>query len=184
MQDTAWVRTYNGKSVWAGGGQLGADGGLTIGYGGGAAPGTGAIIAGNVGIGTSGPAFKLDVRGAIAAGTSDLYFTDTGHNHTGIGNTTGYAAIENAANYGTLMILGRQTATGRKVDVWDSLQVNGRVRATGGTPMYRVTDARCTTGTLTTEATTTCYRCTQLAGVVSCGSVTVTNTLIGRLVDP
>lgn len=81
---------------------------------------------GNVGIGTSDPEGKLDVRGDIRAGNSDIYFTKTDHKHTGIGNTAGYAAIENAADYDALMILGRAgTSKGRYVKLWDYLQVNG-----------------------------------------------------------
>lgn len=87
---------------------------------------------GNVGIGTTEPQGKLDVRGAIYAGNSDIYFTQTDHNHTGIGNTAGFAAIENAANYAALMILGRAgTPQGRAVKLWDYLQVNGNLEVTG-----------------------------------------------------
>jgi hypothetical protein len=87
---------------------------------------------GNVGIGTTTPGAKLDVRGEIRAGNSDLYFTKTDHNHTGIGNTAGFAAIENAANYSALMILGRAGAPqGRAVKLWDYLQVNGQLDVTG-----------------------------------------------------
>ncbi len=69
---------------------------------------------------------SLEAKGAIRAGGSDLYFTETNHSHTGIGNTTGFAAIENATNYGALMILGRAgTPKGRYVKLWDYLQVNG-----------------------------------------------------------
>ena len=64
MADSSWVRTYNAKSVWVGGGLLGGDGGLTIGYGGTGSPSGGAIIAGNVGIGTVSPSSKLEVQGA------------------------------------------------------------------------------------------------------------------------
>lgn len=86
---------------------------------------------GNVGIGTTTPTGKLDVAGDIRAGNSDLYFTKTDHNHTGLGNTTGYAAIENAANYEALMIMGRAgTAKGRFVGLWDYLQVNGSMDIT------------------------------------------------------
>ncbi len=53
MQDTTWVRSYADKSVWAGNGALGSDGGLTIGYGGTTPPAGGAYIAGSVGIGTT-----------------------------------------------------------------------------------------------------------------------------------
>lgn len=87
---------------------------------------------GNVGIGTYDPQGKLDVRGDIRAGNSDIYFTRADHNHTGIGNTAGWAAIENAANYGALMILGRTgTPRGRYVRLWDYLQVNGGMDVTG-----------------------------------------------------
>lgn len=69
---------------------------------------------------------NLSVTGDIRAGNSDIYFTKTNHNHIGIGNTNGYAAIENAENYDALMILGRAgTSKGRNVKLWDYLQVNG-----------------------------------------------------------
>ncbi len=91
--------------------------------------------AGNVGIGTTTPQGKLDVSGDIRAGNSDLYFTKTDHNHTGIGNTPGWAAIENSASHESLMILGRNQGTGdsisRVVKLWDYLQVNGNLDVTG-----------------------------------------------------
>lgn len=68
------------------------------------------------------------VRGSLQAGNSDLYFTRTDHNHTGFGNTAGYAAIENGANYGCLMILGRSATVNplhRVVGLWDELNVHG-----------------------------------------------------------
>ena len=75
--------------------------------------------------------------GRILAGNSDLYFTKTDHQHSGIGNTAGYAAIENAANYDALMILGRAgTDKGRKVKLWDYLQVNGTLE----TPVLQLGD--------------------------------------------
>lgn len=87
---------------------------------------------GSVGIGTPAPQGALDVRGDIRAGNSDLYFTKTDHAHTGIGNTAGWAAIENAADYNALMILGRAgTSKGRNVRLWDYLQVNGSMDITG-----------------------------------------------------
>ncbi|MBD2037669.1 hypothetical protein H6F76_22175 [Leptolyngbya sp. FACHB-321] len=88
--------------------------------------------AGNVGIGTTTPQGKLEVSGDIRAGNSDLYFTKIDHKHTAFGNTTGFAAIENASDYGALMILGRAgTAKGRYVRLWDYLQVNGGLDITG-----------------------------------------------------
>ncbi|MFY9269858.1 MAG: hypothetical protein WAO55_08955 [Candidatus Manganitrophaceae bacterium] len=88
---------------------------------------------GKVGIGTTSPDGKLDVNGDIRAGNSDLYFTKTDHNHTGIGNAAGFAAIENdGGTYKALMILGRSIAgTGRIVKLWDFLQVNGNLEVTG-----------------------------------------------------
>lgn len=69
---------------------------------------------------------QVVMNGAVVAGNSDLYFTKTDHNHTGFGNTAGYAAIENAVSHGCLMILGRAgTGVGRQVQLWDFLQVNG-----------------------------------------------------------
>ncbi len=87
---------------------------------------------GNVGIGTVSPTAKLEVNGNIFAGNSDLYFTKIDHDHSGIGNKAGYAAIENTKNYDALMILGRAgTAKGRTVKLWDYLQVNGALDVTG-----------------------------------------------------
>lgn len=74
---------------------------------------------------------NLWTRGAIYAGSSDLYFTKTDHKHSGIGNTAGFAAIENASDYAALMILGRQVGDKRIVKLWDYLEVNGDLRVTG-----------------------------------------------------
>lgn len=55
MQDGTWNRTRNNTSIWAGTGQIGTNGGVTVGYGGNSAPSSGAIFAGIVGIGTQSP---------------------------------------------------------------------------------------------------------------------------------
>jgi len=78
-----------------------------------------------------GPISSVVIKGGIHAGNSDIYFTNTEHNHTGFGNNAGYAAIENSKNYDALMILGRAgTDRGRKVRLWDYLQVNGDMEVT------------------------------------------------------
>jgi hypothetical protein len=94
---------------------------------------SGSITAsGPVTLGKDDGSVDVVMKGAVQAARSDLYFTKTDHVHTGIGNTPGFAAIENsAAPYNALMILGRQTASGRIVKVWDQLEVNGDFRTTG-----------------------------------------------------
>lgn len=71
----------------------------------------------------------------LMIGNSDLYFTNIDHTHSAYGNETGYAAIENAANYGALMILGRnigtRSACNRIVKLWDYLEVNGKLAVNG-----------------------------------------------------
>jgi hypothetical protein len=88
---------------------------------------------GRVGIGTTTPASTLEVNGAIRAANSDIYFSETAHNHTGIGNANGFAAIENAANFNALMILGRASGPPlrRLVQVWDVLEVHGDLIVSG-----------------------------------------------------
>ena len=104
MSDYSWIRTYNSKSVWTGSGLLGSDGGLTIGYGGAAPPSGGAIIAGNVGIGTTNPGAKLDVAGIIKAdgfGRSDCVLIDSTANGGDLWCPAGYyvAGARNTSNY-------------------------------------------------------------------------------------
>jgi hypothetical protein len=74
-------------------------------------------------------------EGAVRLANSDLYFTEVNHDHTGLGNAPGNAAIENAKNYGALMILGRSNPSGgalnRMVKLWDHLQVNGPLEVVG-----------------------------------------------------
>jgi hypothetical protein len=74
---------------------------------------------------------SLRVQGDLYAANSAMYFTKTDHDHSGIGNTTGYAAIENSRGHDALMLMGRQTAAGRVVKVWDYLEVNGSLKTTG-----------------------------------------------------
>ena len=71
MQDTSWIRGYNGKGLWMGGGPIGTDGSLTVGYGGSGAAAGGAIIAGSVGIGTQSPGAKLEVSGNSTFGSEN-----------------------------------------------------------------------------------------------------------------
>jgi len=85
-----------------------------------------------------GPLARVIVGGALDAGNSDLYFTKTDHDHSEFGNTTGYAAIENAVTHNALMILGRAGVTHpnrpaarvRMVKLWDYLEVNGDLAVT------------------------------------------------------
>jgi hypothetical protein len=86
---------------------------------------------GNIGLGTPAPQKPVDVtgdalfRGAAYLGNSDLYFTNTDHPHSMIGNAPGCAAIENAADpFNTLMILGRSTPQGRSVTIFDNCTVS------------------------------------------------------------
>ncbi|MFP2927658.1 tail fiber domain-containing protein [Pyxidicoccus sp. 3LG] len=75
----------------------------------------------------------LQVQGDVHAANSAVYFTKTDHDHSGFGNTPGFAALENSRDYDSLMILGRQTATrGRVVKLWDRLEVIGKIWTTDG----------------------------------------------------
>lgn len=71
------------------------------------------------------------VNGDLRLASSDIYFTNTNHTHTGFGNTAGFAAIENAASHHSLMLLGRSgEAQGRTVMIWDYLEVHSAGGAT------------------------------------------------------
>jgi hypothetical protein len=74
-------------------------------------------------------------KSGIEAGNSDIYFTKTDHLHSTLGNPSGNAAIENASNYGSLMILGRSTPTGRVVRMWDSVGIRGGDKSTVAAPL-------------------------------------------------
>jgi hypothetical protein len=91
----------------------------------------------NVGIGTRTPDARatLDVNGKFFNTGGSLIFSTATGVHTGIGNTAGWAAIENASTtYNTLMILGRTGGIGgvRSVSIWDRLDVNGTAYCSGG----------------------------------------------------
>ena len=101
---------------------------------------TGSITAsGPVTLGKDDGSTNVVMRGPVQAAHSDMYFTKTNHNHTGIGNSSGFAAIENAANFNGLMILGRAQSPHpikpgvnlRVVRLWDFLDVQGEMRVTG-----------------------------------------------------
>ena len=68
---------------------------------------------------------KLKPALRIEAANSDIYFTKPDHTFTAAGNTIGNAAIENSSNYNGLMILGRTTAAGRLVRLWDRVGIGG-----------------------------------------------------------
>jgi hypothetical protein len=88
---------------------------------------------GNVGIGAISPADRLDVAGnlRILTGSNPIRFTsgwsgfpDPVNNQAEISNDTG--------TYKTLMIIGNKSGgLGRRVSVWDRLEVNGTLITTG-----------------------------------------------------
>ena len=121
--DTAWIRYYPRPVVIRGGSTESCT--LEIGIGNDGDDHIALMASGNVGVGTLNPQGKLHVQGSIYAGTSEIYFTDTNHGHTGIGNTPGYAALENSTAYNSLMVLGRMVNGRRKVTVYDDLVVSG-----------------------------------------------------------
>ncbi len=88
---------------------------------------------GNVGIGMLTPGEKLDVSGwtRVMSGTNPIRFTsnwsgfpDVAANQAEMGNDTG--------TYKTLMIVGNKSGgQGRKVSIWDRLEVNGSLQVNG-----------------------------------------------------
>ncbi|HEY2029748.1 MAG TPA: shufflon system plasmid conjugative transfer pilus tip adhesin PilV [Myxococcales bacterium] len=130
------------------------------------------------------------VDGAIVAAGQQLSFNNTAHAWSGWSDSaTGRATIENASDYNTLMIVGRSgTPVGRKVSVWDYLEVNGRLRTTGGTVVYTA-DCGGAAGTGAMTLQPTCTVCTNGwscggSGSDCCGFTTYNNPIAGKLVDP
>jgi len=85
--------------------------------------------------GDSEAAGKVKAGLAIEAGNSDIYFTKTDHLFTAAADTSGNAAIENSSNYNGLMILGRSTAAGRIIRMWDSVGIRGTEASTVAAPL-------------------------------------------------
>lgn len=68
------------------------------------------------------------ISGQLNLGNSDLYFTKTDHDHSGAGNELGFAALENASNYKSLMVLGRMIEDSTKnksrdITMWDRVAI-------------------------------------------------------------
>ncbi|WP_340147314.1 hypothetical protein [Ruminiclostridium josui] len=91
------------------------------------------MASGNVGIGTSNPNDKLDVSGYVRllSSSNPIRFTsswsgfpDYAENQAEICNDT--------TNYKSLMIVGNKSGKqGRKVSIWDRLEVNGILNVSG-----------------------------------------------------
>ncbi len=103
---------------------------------------------GNVGIGTSDPGAKLDVAGElqILTGSNAVHFTSQWRGWPDVGGNQ--AEISNDTNqYKTLMIVGNRSAgLGRRVSVWDRLEVNGILSVSGYVEVagdIRLTNADC-----------------------------------------
>lgn len=122
--DSAWIRYYprSGESCT-----------LEIGTSNDADDNISLMASGNVGIGTMNPGDKLDVSGwtRLLSGTNPIRFTsawsgfpDLAPNQAEICNDT--------TNYKTLMIVGNKSGNqGRKVSIWDRLEVNGTLSVNG-----------------------------------------------------
>jgi len=92
---------------------------------------------GNVGIGATTPADKLDVAGnmRMLTGSNAIRFTSQWSAFPDGAGVTNQAEISNdTSNYKTLMIVGNKSNDGktRRVSVWDRLEVNGSQALTGG----------------------------------------------------
>ncbi|HEU0015549.1 MAG TPA: tail fiber domain-containing protein [Longimicrobium sp.] len=90
--------------------------------------------AGSVGIGTAAPQDRLDVAGRVRIGSNASPIQIGGDGHTGFvnGNARQAEISNDVDGYKTLMILGNSSAgMGRRVSVWDRLEVNGMLVANG-----------------------------------------------------
>lgn len=124
--DLAWIKYYPRK---------GEDCTLEIGTSNDANDHISLNASGNVGISTLNPADKLDVAGGLRLLTGDNQnpirftsgwtgFPDQANNRAEISNDT--------TNHKTLMIVGNSSAgQGRKVSIWDRLDVNGFLQVNG-----------------------------------------------------
>ena len=152
MTDVTWLRAYGSKNVWTDS-LLGSAGGLTVGYSGATPPlpAGGAIISGNVGIGTSIPGAKLDVAGTVkatglniptGAGTGKVLTSDVSGVATwqtpaavglGGGGTTNYMSkFTSASAVGNSQIFDDATNVGIGTTIPGAkLDVVGTVKATG-----------------------------------------------------
>jgi uncharacterized small protein (DUF1192 family) len=99
MTDSTWIRSYGGAGLWMNTAPIGTNGYLTVGYGGGGTNAGGAIIAGNVGIGTNNPQQKLEVNGYVQIDSTN----GQGGTITLMGNNGSNSYIEN--NNGTFRIV-------------------------------------------------------------------------------
>ena len=89
---------------------------------------------GNVGVGTNAPRDRLEVAGAVRLGTNANPLQIGGNGHTGfVNDATENAEISNdVTGFKALMILGNRSAgLGRRVAVWDRLEVDGTLVVTG-----------------------------------------------------
>ena len=117
MADTTWVRTYNNKSIWSDN-VIGSANGFTAGYNGTFPPTGGAIIAGDVGIGTSSVKSRLDIAdsngaGAMTLGTSGAFIGYNAYYNGGWKyKTNGYGYILRIGATGALEISSAPTNTG------------------------------------------------------------------------
>jgi hypothetical protein len=103
---------------------------------------------GNVGIGTAAPGAKLDVAGEVQIQTDSnpVHFTSVWRGWPSV--APNHAEISNETNlYKTLMIVGNSSAgMGRRVSVWDRLEVNGMLAVSGDVEVtgdIRLTNADC-----------------------------------------